>query len=244
MKIYILTLFPEEMQNYFLKGLFKKAYNAKAFDIVFVNIRDYGNTKHRHVDDYPYGHRQGMILRSDVLYKAVTSIDNFDKYHFIYPCPKGQIFEQKKAKEYSKKEGLIILSGYYEGIDERLFSFFNIDRVSMGNFVLSNGELPALMIADSVLRYVPGVLGNPACAEEDSIASGLVEGPQYTVPREENGVKVPDVVVSGNHAAIRNWRKKEALKETLFRKPNLFVNYDLKESEQEVIVDILKGGTE
>ncbi|MFC1771129.1 tRNA (guanosine(37)-N1)-methyltransferase TrmD [Candidatus Margulisiibacteriota bacterium] len=240
MKIFILTLFAEEMGRYFLKGLLKKAHEKKLFDIQFIDIRNSAKDKHRKVDDYPYGHRKGMILKADVLYDAITSIKDYQKYQFIYLCPKGKIFNQEKIRELSQKQGLIVLAGYFEGVDERIFSFFNIERLSLGNFILSNGELPALVVADAVLRYIPGVIGNPECIEEESLASGLIEAPQYTAPRKVRAAEVPEVVLSGNHQAINSWRRKESIRETLFSKPSLFMNYDLSNNDCKEIENILK----
>ncbi|MCP4051309.1 MAG: tRNA (guanosine(37)-N1)-methyltransferase TrmD [bacterium] len=240
MKIKILTLFPDEMRGIFLKGLYKKASEAGFFDIEFINIRDFANCRNNRVDDYPYGYRKGMILQVDVLERAVKSIDNYDSYRLLYTCPKGPAFTQEIATEFQQEKGLIIISGYYEGVDERLFKLFDIDKISAGDFVLSSGEYPSLIITEAVLRLIPGVIGNADCIKEDSIVSGLLECPQYTAPREFSGEKVPEVLLNGNHNRINSWRHKMAIKETLFNKPELFIKYDIKQSDQKIIVDLLK----
>jgi tRNA (guanine37-N1)-methyltransferase len=241
MKICFLTLFPEEMERFFLKGLLRKAWEAKKFEVDFINIRDFANSKYKQVDDYPFGYRKGMILKVDVLYRAITSIKDYEDYRLIYMCPKGDIYNQKIAKEYANnKKGLILLSGYYEGVDERLFELFKIQRISLGDYVLNSGDMASLLVAESVLRLIPDVIGNPECVEEDSIVSGLLEAPQYTSPREFMEKKVPEVLLSGHHKNINNWRKKMSIKETWQKKPAMLLEYNLNKHEKEYLVEILK----
>jgi tRNA (guanine37-N1)-methyltransferase len=239
--IHVLTLFPEELSAFFKKGIFKRAAEAGLFELSCVDLRPFGKTKYMKVDDYPFGHRRGMILRADVIKEAIESIPDYGQFKVIYTCPKGKVFNQDAAVAFSSHEkGLIILSGFYEGVDERIFDWFDIERVSLGDFVLSSGDVPALAIAESVFRLIPGVLGNPESVGEDSIISGLLEGPQYTGPRKIGGISVPEVLISGHHGNIRKWRQRESLKATLFRKPSLLVKRKVTDSEKKDIILILK----
>ena len=241
MNIHIISLFPEELKAYFLKGIFKKALNKDIFKINFIDLRDYALDKHSKVDDYPFSDKQGMLLKADVIYNAVTSIDNFEDYRLIYTCPKGPVLDQEMSRGYLSDKGLIIIAGYYEGIDERIFELLSIERLSIGNFVLSSGELPALVLIETIVRQLPGVLGNPKSLADDSIVSGLLECPHYTQPRVLSGIKVPDVLLSGNHKAIKDWKRKESLKNTLFNKPEMLTKADLTKSDKTYLAEILNS---
>jgi len=238
-KIYILTLFPEECLNYFVKGIFKRAYNSKIIDLNFINLRDFADNKYGRVDDYPYGQKRGLVIRSEVIYNAVKSIKNFDKYKILYTCPKGKNFNQKSAYNLSKAKGLILILGYFEGIDERVFELLKIEKVSIGDFVLSSGELPALIIAESIIRLIPGVVGKAACVQNDSFVSGLLEHPQYTTPRNFLGHEIPGVLISGNHQAIDKWKIENSLKETLFNKPDLLKYYHQPDQKYKKVLETL-----
>lgn len=240
MKIYILSLFPDQLSSYFFKGILKKAYDAKRFDIVFLNIRDFATDKHRTTDDYPFGGKKGMLLKVDVLYNAVTSIEHYNDYRILYTCPKGQPLNQHVANTLNTEQGLIIICGYYEGVDERIFELFDITRISAGDVILSSGELPALMIAESVIRQIPDVLGNPDSFGSDSILTGLLEYPQYTAPRSFMEKNVPDVILSGHHKQIENWRLHQSLKHTLYHRPRLLTDYPVSQMEKECLAHILK----
>ena len=242
-EIIILTLFPQPMGDFFLKGIFKKAADAGLFKIRFVNIRDFALDRFSRVDDYPYGDRQGMILKADVVYAAISSIENFSEYRLLYTCPKGPVLDQETVSSFldGSSRGLILLCGYYEGVDERLFSLLPLERISIGDFVLSSGELPALMIAEAVFRQIPGVLGNPACLAEDSILSGVLEYPQFTAPKEFMGHSVPDVLLSGHHGQIQKWKRKEALAQTLFFKPQMLATGEISKEDQQVLTALLQG---
>lgn len=239
MKLYVLTLFPEELRQVFIKGIIKKALNRDLFSIEFVNIRDFSPFKYKNVDDYPYGRKQGMLMRADILYNAITSIDNYERYRIIYTCPKGRVFKQQLAKDLAASEGIILIAGYFEGVDERIFDLLNIERLSIGDFVLSSGELPALMFAEAVIRLLPDYTRTDNILE-DSIISGLLEQPQYTQPREFLGKEVPEVLLNGHHAHIEKWKFKESLKTTLFNKIDLFSSYQLNEKGKDILVEILK----
>ena len=218
----------------------KKAQEAGIFDIRFLDIRQFSDDPHRQVDHYPYGGKQGMLLRTDILQRAIESIDCFEEYRLIYTCPKGELFSQGHADAFSKEKGLVLICGYYEGVDERLFSLFPIQRVSVGNVVLSSGEFPALLIAEAVLRLLPGVVGNEKSVRDDSLMNGLLEGPQYTAPREIAGFIVPEVLLSGHHANVQRWQRKQALRQTLYAKPELLQTAILTHEDQLSLVEILK----
>ena len=230
------------MEGYFLKGIFGKAAQKNLFQLSFINIRDFSLSKHKRVDDYPYSHRLGMILQAEAVSRAIYSIDQYTEYRLLYACPKGPVLTQAKVSEYSQEaKGLIILSGYYEGIDERLFQLFNIERISLGDFVLSSGELPSMAIAEAVLRQLPGVIGNPHSVGEDSIISGILEHPHYAAPRSFEGLEVPEVLLNGNHQAIAQWKEKQSIKDTLFWKPSLLAQREVSNSEQKAIIYALEG---
>ena len=240
MKIYLISLFPNELGNFFLKGIFNKAFEKKIFDISFINLREFAVDKYKKVDDYPFCNHQGMVLKADLIYSAITSIPNYEKYRIIYPCPKGIIFDQGFADNYSKEDGLIFICGYYEGIDERIFQLFKIEKISLGNFVLSSGELPSLTIIETILRLLPGVVGKQKGLLDDSIINGLLEYPQYTKPRILFDLEVPAVLLGGNHAEQKKWQKKESLRTTLFSKPNLLKSYNFTDVDKELMTQILK----
>lgn len=240
MNVFVLTLFPEALAPFFLKGIFKKAHTKNLFNISFINIRDFAYNKHRKVDDYTFGMMDGMLLKPDVLLEAIKSIEHYERYRIIYPCPKGRVFTQEIANEYQHAEGLIFICGYYEGIDERLLTLFNIERISIGDFVLSSGELPSLIIIESVLRLIPGVIGKQASIVNDSIVSGLLEHPHYTFPRNFLGNEVPEVIVSGHHGKISHWQKQASLKTTLYNRPDLLAGYSITPDEKAILTTILK----
>jgi tRNA (guanine37-N1)-methyltransferase len=240
MNIFFLTLFPTQVGNFFLKGIFQKAHEKSLFNLKFINIRDFATDNYKKVDDHPFGAQEGMLLKPDILTSAIKSIDNFERYRIIYPCPKGKIFKQSIAAEYVKEDGLIFICGYYEGIDERLFQVFNIERISIGDFILSSSESPSLMITEAVLRLIPEVIGKQESVQNDSIVNGLLEYPHYTHPREFMGCNVPEILVSGHHKNIADWRKKQSLTATLIHRPDLLADYKISKNEKTILTDILK----
>ena len=240
MRIHFISLFPNEMASFFNKGILGKARKNKVFETNFIQLRDFANPPHFKVDDYPYGHRKGMLLKVDVLSKAIESIQDFSKAKIIFPCPKGSTFNQNHAKTLSKDtRDIIFICGYYEGVDERLFDRFDIVRYSIGDVVLSSGELPALIMSEALLRCLPGVLGNPDSLNDDSILSGVLEHPQYSAPREFDLNVVPGVILSGDHGKIAQWQRKEALKQTLFSKPSLLSTVALKPNDTVLLTQLL-----
>ncbi len=222
MKITILTLFPQMLQGPFNFSIVKRAIEDEKIQINLVDIREFGEGKHKMVDDKPYGGGIGMVLKVDVLEKAINSVLdqklNKDEQKVILTSASGKTYDQTKAKEYSTLKHLIIICGHYEGVDERIMEFVD-EEVSIGAFVLTGGEIPAMLIADSVARLVPGVLKEGATKLE-SFSDETLEHPQYTRPENYKGLKVPEVLISGNHGKIEEWKKEESLKKTKRNKTN------------------------
>ena len=232
MKFDILTLFPEMFEP-MKQSIIGKAVEKDLIEINLINIRDFSKDKHKKVDDTVYGGGAGMLIRPDVVYDAYKSIKD-EKSKVIYLSPKGKILSQKKVEELSKENHLILLCGHYEGIDQRVLDEIVDEEISIGDFVLTGGELPAMVLVDSVARYVGGVIDSESTSEE-SFSNGLLEYPQYTRPEEFKGKKVPEVLKSGHHANIEKWRRRESLKETFLKRPELLKNINLTEEEIEYI---------
>lgn len=225
MRFDILTLFPEMFASVFSYGIIKRAQDNSIIQINLHNIRDFSEDKFGRVDDYPYGGGPGMVLRPEPIYKAIKSLNIGDDVPVIYTSPSGSPFSQNKAMELSKKERIVILCGHYEGIDERIINTCVTEEISIGDFVLSGGEIPAMIIVDAVARLSPGVLGNMTSIEDESFSNNnLLEYPQYTRPYCFNGINVPEVLISGNHAMISDWRRKKSLERTFKRRPDLLDN--------------------
>lgn len=237
MNIHILSLFPEMFTGVFNTSILKKAQEKNEVTINVVNFRDYSGNKHHQVDDYPYGGGAGMVLKPEPLFNAVESLltNPEQKRRIILLCPQGERFTQQKAEELAKEEELLFICGHYEGYDERIREHLVTDEVSIGDFVLTGGELAAMTVVDSVVRLLPNVLGNAESHEKDSFSTGLLEHPHYTRPVEYRGYKVPDVLLSGNHAAIDKWRREQSLKRTLERRPELLEQVDLNETDKQMI---------
>lgn len=238
-KLIFVSLYPSYLQQYFQKGLISKAIANNLCEINYIDIRDFAKDKHKKVDDYPFAHKQGMLLKADVVYDAIVSIKNYTDYTLLCPSPKGPLHTQLFAKTLSTKKGIVFICGYYEGFDHRLFELLPIQPISIGNYVLNSGELAAMAIAETVLRYVPNFLGNKACIEDDSIANGMLECPQYTQPRDVHSKPVPDVLISGNHKKIENWEREQALKETLTHRPELLINEILTKKDRQLVKKVL-----
>lgn len=228
MNFEVLTLFPE-MFDAVKQSIIGRAIENKLININLINIRDFSKDKHRHVDDTPYGGGAGMVIRPDVVYDAYKSIENHQNKKVIYLSPKGKVLNQHKVKELAKENDLILLCGHYEGIDERVLEKIEVEEISIGDYVLTGGELPAMVLIDSVSRYVEGVLSEDSIKEESfSQQSSLLEYPQYTRPAVFEGVGVPQVLTSGNHQEIEKWRKEQSLAETKKKRPDILkkgVNY-------------------
>ena len=237
MRIDILTLFPEMCQTVMNESIIGRAQKAGKVEIVCTNIRDYANNKHNKVDDTPYGGGMGMVMAAEPIYNAYKSLynDGEDKPHLVYLSPKGKTFNQARAIELSKLPRLVLLCGHYEGIDERVIEEIVDEEISIGDFVLTGGELPALAVADAVCRMLPGVLSDELCFSEESHFSGLLEYPQYTRPAEWMGKEVPEVLLSGNHKNIEDWRRCKSLKITMEKRPDMFSKEDLSEKDKKLL---------
>lgn len=241
MRIDIVSLFPEMFDGPFGHSIIKRAREAGILDTVITNPRDYARDKHRIVDDTPFGGGAGMVMKPDPLFFAVEDIlekSSKEKRRILLMCPGGTTFTQAKAKELAGYEQLILLCGHYEGIDERVREHLVDESLSIGDFVLTGGELPAMIVADAVARMLPGVLGASDSAEHDSFYNGLLEYPQYTRPREFRGWQVPDILVSGDHAKIARWRRKQSLKNTLLRRPDLLESIQLDPVDSKLLAEI------
>lgn len=233
MKFDVLTLFPE-MFDALKSSIIERAAKKDLIEVNLINIRDFSKDKHKHVDDTPYGGGAGMIMMPDVVETAYKSLDSNDA-KVIFMSPKGKTLTQNKVKELAKEKHLVILCGHYEGIDQRILDEIVDEEISIGDYVLTGGELPAMCLIDSVSRYVDGVLSADSIMEESfSNEDNLLEYPQYTRPLEFNGVRVPDVLTSGNHQEIDRWRKEQALIETYKRRPEL-----LDESQKEKAIKLI-----
>jgi len=221
MKFNVLTLFPEMFEP-LEKSILGRAKSTGKIEINLINIRDFSKSKHKKVDDTPYGGGAGMVIRPDVVYDAYSYIENKDA-KVIYLTPQGKTLTQKKVKELSRNKELVLLCGHYEGIDERVLEEIVDEEISIGDYVLTGGEIPAMVLIDSVSRYVDGVLSEDS-VEEESFSNGLLEYPQYTRPEVFMDKKVPDVLISGHHKNIENWRKEQSLERTRLKRPDLLEN--------------------
>ena len=218
MKFDVLTLFPE-MFKPIQESIIGRASEKNLIDINLVNIRDFSKDKHKHVDDTPYGGGAGMVMKPDIVYDAYKSVKTLNA-KTIYLTPQGKKLNQKIVEELSKEKHLILLCGHYEGIDQRAIEVINPEEISIGDFVLTGGELPAMILIDAVSRYVDGVLSKESI-EEESFSNGLLEYPQYTRPEVFEGIRVPEVLLSGNHQNIEKWRKEKALEITKRKRPDI-----------------------
>ncbi|OYD06458.1 tRNA (guanosine(37)-N1)-methyltransferase TrmD [Paludifilum halophilum] len=234
MRFDVLTLFPEMFHGFLSSSIMKRAIENRLVSASVVDFREYSTDKHRTVDDTPYGGGGGMVLKPEPLFRAVEDLARNESVRppVLMMSPQGRPFTQKKAEELSRHSRLILMCGHYEGYDERIREHLVDEEISIGDYVLTGGELPAMVVMDSVIRLIPGVLGNHASAEADSFSTGLLEYPQYTRPADFRGWKVPDVLLSGHHAQIERWRRQEALKRTMERRPDLLDSADLTEEDR------------
>jgi tRNA (guanine37-N1)-methyltransferase len=242
MRIDILSLFPEMFTGVFQQSIMKNAQEKEAVQLSVVNFRDYSSNKHKNVDDYPYGGGAGMVLTPQPIFDAVDKVmsESNSKPRVILMCPQGQRFDQEKAEELAEEDHLIFICGHYEGYDERIREHLVTDEISIGDYVLTGGELASMVIVDSVVRLLPGVLGNEVSHKKDSFSTGYLEHPQYTRPFEFRGLKVPDVLLSGNHKMVEEWRSKESLRRTFMRRPDLITEETLSTEQKKWLSEFRK----
>ncbi|MDW7675411.1 MAG: tRNA (guanosine(37)-N1)-methyltransferase TrmD [Bacillota bacterium] len=242
MKFHVLTLFPAMFQGPLTESIIKRAQDKELVQINIVNFRDFAFNKHNTVDDYPYGGGAGMVLQAEPIFNAVEAIKK-PQSKVILMCPQGVTFNQQLATRLSQEEELIIICGHYEGIDERVKENIVDYEISLGDFILTGGELPAMVVMDSVVRLLPGVLGQDKSSKEESFNQGLLEYPHYTRPALFRDMTVPEVLLSGNHEAIRKWRKKESIRRTFLKRPELLVQEEL-DAEGRKMLEEIKGAME
>ena len=233
MNFHVLTLFPDMIRQGMNTSLIGRAIAGGYLSLQAVNIRDFAFNKHQKVDDYPYGGGAGMLMQAEPVYLAYESVEKQIGYRprVIYLTPQGEVFHQDMARELAKEQDLVFLCGHYEGIDERVLDEIVTDYVSIGDYVLTGGELPAMVMMDAVSRMIPGVLSNQESGETESFAEGLLEYPQYSRPEEWHGKKVPPVLLSGHHANIEKWRREQSLMRTAKRKTELLKKADITNKE-------------
>ena len=237
MNYHVLTLFPEMIAQGVGTSITGRAMDKGLISVNAVNIRDFAGNKHGQVDDYPYGGGAGMVMQPGPVYRSYESVVEKIGYtpRVVYMTPQGKVFNQKMAEEFAKEENLVFLCGHYEGIDERVLDMIVTDHVSIGDYVLTGGELPSMVMIDCISRLVPGVLHNDVSAEFESFQDNLLEYPQYTRPAEFEGVKVPDILLSGDHAKVDRWRREQSLKRTLERRPDLLEEAVLDEADKKYL---------
>ncbi len=237
MKFYILTLFPEMIEAGLGHSIIKRARDEGIISIETIDIRDFSHNKHRHVDDYPYGGGAGMVMQAQPVYDAFMSIKPklSEGCPVVYMTPQGKTFTQSKAEELSRFEDMVILCGHYEGIDERVIEEIVTCEISLGDFVLTGGELPAMAVVDAVARLIPGVLNKEESFMDESFSDGLLEYPQYTRPAEFMGRRVPDILLSGHHGNVDKWRREQSLERTLKKRPELLESAKLDENDKKYI---------
>ncbi|MGH2317471.1 tRNA (guanosine(37)-N1)-methyltransferase TrmD [Planococcus sp. SE5232] len=239
MNINVLSLFPPMFEGVFQHSIMKKAQEKGAVSLNVVDIREFADNK-RQVDDYPFGGGAGMVLKPEPIFNAVESLVQESKPRVILMCPQGERFTQQKAEELAAEQELVFICGHYEGYDERIREHLVTDEISIGDFVLTGGELAAMTVIDSVVRLLPGVLGNADSPVRDSFSTGMLEHPQYTRPAEFRGWKVPDVLTSGNHGKVDQWREEQTLKRTLERRPDLLDKIELSDKQKKIIAELKK----
>jgi len=262
MRIDILTLFLEMFEGPLNESMLKRAQDKKLLEINVFNIRDFARGKHSQVDDAPYGGGPGMVLKPEPIFEAVESIVDISHIAYrispkaisdkaqraigderiILMSPQGETFSQAKAEELSRESHLIFICGHYEGVDERVRKGLITDEISIGDYVLTGGELAAMVVIDCLARMIPGVLGAEGAALSDSFAQGILKYPHYTRPQEYEGMKVPPVLLSGNHQRVSQWRRKEALRRTWRRRPDLLTGIDLSAEDKELLEEIEREG--
>lgn len=240
MRIDIVTLFPKVCTEYVGESILKRAGEQGLAEIRVINLRDYTYDRHRTADDRPYGGGAGMVLKAEPLFEAVEDLKT-PAARVILLSPRGNLFDQEAALRLSREEHLVLIAGRYEGVDERVSQALVDEEISVGDYILTGGELPALAVADSVVRLLPGVLGDPDSAIDESFARGRLEYPQYTRPEDFRGMKVPEILLSGDHRAVDGWRARQALLLTLKRRPDLLDEYPPDDLEKKWLDEVNRG---
>ena len=242
MRFDIITIFPEIFSEVFDFGIVRRAVETALIQINVHDLRDFTFDRHRQVDDRPFGGGAGMVMKPEPLFRAVEAVigDESDANVFLL-SPQGRLFDQATAAKYAKEQRLLLICGRYEGIDERVVENLITEEISIGNYVLSGGEIPAMVVVDAITRLIPGALGCEQSAERESFSNGLLDYPQYTRPADYRGKSVPEVLISGNHAEIERWRRRKAIEKTLRRRPELIRDRILSESEQRELESVLKN---
>lgn len=239
MNFYVMTLFPDMIMEGLKTSITGRAIDKGILKVEAVNIRDYTNEKHGHVDDYPYGGGAGMVMQAQPIcdcYDAVIKkIGGTKKPKVIYLTPQGKVFNQNMAKEYAREENIVFLCGHYEGVDERALELLGTENVSIGDYVLTGGELPAMIMIDCISRLVPGVLGKDESADIETFHDNLLEYPQYTRPVEYKGLEVPSILLSGHHANVEKWRRERSIERTLRVRPDLLKDAVLSDKEKKYL---------
>jgi tRNA (guanine37-N1)-methyltransferase len=239
LKISVLTIFPEMVEVIKKYGVISRAVQENKIEINIFNLRDFTSDKHRTVDDYPFGGGPGMVMKPEPFFRFYDFyVQAFGKPHTILTSPQGRTFNNDLVKELSLKENLLIICGRYEGIDERVMELVD-DEISIGDYVLTGGELPAMVMIDAISRFVPGIISEESVIEE-SFNTGLLDHPHYTRPREFDGRKVPEVLLEGNHEKIELWRRKMSLKKTIKRRPDLFLKKEFDEVDKMALLELFK----
>ncbi|MGE5654921.1 MAG: tRNA (guanosine(37)-N1)-methyltransferase TrmD [Bacillota bacterium] len=241
MRIDIMTIFPAMFAGPFGESIVRRAIERNAVEIQTWNIRDFSTDKHRTVDDYPFGGGAGMLMKPDPIFLAFDRLSELtapSKPRVLLMSPQGERLSQAKVQELAQEEHLVLLCGHYEGVDERVVKALVDDEISIGDYVLTGGELPAMVVVDSIVRLLPGVLGDEESAQDESFSDGLLEYPQYTRPRDFRGMLVPDVLLSGHHEQIRLWRRQESLRKTYLRRPDLLAKLELSKEDQKLLASI------
>ena len=237
MKIKIITLFPKMFEGFVGESIIKRAIEKNVCSVEIIDMRDYSLSKHKHVDDTPYGGGAGMVLACDVVDRAIRANSSGNSYK-IMMTPQGNRYNQQKAVELSTKEEIVLICGHYEGFDERIRTFVD-EEISVGDYVLTGGEIPSMIVADSVIRLLGQAIKQES-HEDDSFSNGLLEYPQYTRPLEYNGMVVPEVLVNGNHKLINRFRKKESLRKTYLRRPDLLEDYEFSKEDRKLMDEVLE----
>ena len=246
MKFHVMTLFPEMIEQGFHSSITGRAMEKGLLQLDAVNIRDYAVNKHMRVDDYPYGGGAGMVMQAEPVYRCYEAVKEKigRDVRVIYLTPQGRVFNQKMAKEFAAEKDLVFLCGHYEGIDERVLEEVVTDYVSIGDYVLTGGELPAMVMMDSISRMVPGVLTNKESGETESFSGNLLEYPQYSRPEEWRGKIVPPVLLSGHHGNVDRWRRNQSILRTLRSRPELLLEVDFDKKDRKFLQSLVRGEAE